>query len=283
MLMSKISEPGGTARRDWSGGVNDFDDAANIPFVFDLVRLATSVELAPKSGAAGSEVCDAILKGYRNGLACPRPTLLDENEIWMRSKVAYSDDDRASFWKEIDGLPVAEPPLEIAAALQASLPSDASLERFASRAKGGGSLGRPRFVAIAAWRGGRIVREAKALVNSGSNWAHDDLTAPPQFLTIANGRFRAPDPFLSIEAGFILRRLTVDSRKADLEDEGGLPDTRLIEGMGFDLASVHAAASVTQALIADLNGRPPRWLADAADVAVLWVKSDYDEWVNRKS
>jgi hypothetical protein len=61
-----------------------------------------------------------------------------------------------------------------------------------------------------------------------------------------------------------------------------LPDTRLIEGI-FDLASVHAAASVTQALIADLNGRPPRWLADAADVAVLWVKSDYDEWVNRKS
>jgi hypothetical protein len=132
----------------------------------------------------------------------------------MRSKVAYSDDDRASFWKEIDGLPVAEPPLEIAAALQASLPSDASLERFASRA---GSLGRPRFVAIAAWRGGRIVREAKALVNSGWNWAHDDLTSPPQFLTIANGRFRAPDPFLSIEAGFIWRRLTVDSRKADLE------------------------------------------------------------------
>ena len=101
----------------------------------------------------------------------------------MRAKVACSDDDRANFWKEIDGLPAAEPPPEIATALKASLPSDATLERFASRAKGGGSLGRPRFVAIAEWRGGRIVREAKALVTSGWNFAHGDLAAPIQFLT----------------------------------------------------------------------------------------------------
>jgi arylsulfatase A-like enzyme len=51
------------ARLVW--GVNDFDDAANIPYVFDLVRLATSVQLAPNSGAAGTDVSDAILKGYR--------------------------------------------------------------------------------------------------------------------------------------------------------------------------------------------------------------------------
>ena len=49
------------ARLVW--GVNDFDDAANIPYVFDLVRLATSVQLAPKSGAVGTDVSDAILKG----------------------------------------------------------------------------------------------------------------------------------------------------------------------------------------------------------------------------
>ena len=61
----------------------------------------------PKSGA---DVSDVILKGYRNGLAKPGPTLLDENETWMRAKVACSDDDRANFWTEIDGLPAAEPP-----------------------------------------------------------------------------------------------------------------------------------------------------------------------------
>ena len=30
--------------------------------------------------------------------------------------------------------------------------------------KGGGSLGRPRYVAVAYWRGGQVLREAKALV-----------------------------------------------------------------------------------------------------------------------
>ena len=269
------------ARLVW--GVNDFDDAANIPYVFDLVRLAASVQLAPKSGSVGTDVSDAILKSYGKGLAKPGPTLLDENETWMRAKVACSDADRANFWKEIDGLPMAEPPSEIASALRASLPSDATLERFASRAKGGGSLGRPRFVAIAEWRGGRIVREAKALVTSGWSFAHGDLAAPIQFLTVANGTFRSPDPFLKIESGFILRRVTADSRKAELDVGAGSLDTRLIEAMGFDLASVHAAASDAQAVVADLSGRPSDWLTKAAEAAVGAVKNDYDEWLNRKS
>ena len=197
------------ARLVW--GVNDFDDAANIPYVFDLVRLATSVQLAPKSGAVGTDVSDAILKGYRNGLANPRPTLLDEDETWMRAKVACSDDDRVNFWTEnrraARGRAAAG---NCHRSESKDLPADATLDRFASRAKGGGSLGRPRFVAIAEWRGGRIVREAKALVTSGWNFAHGDLAAPIQFLTIANGTFRSPDPFLKIESGFILRRVTAN-------------------------------------------------------------------------
>ena len=40
------------------------------------------------------------------------------------------------------------------------------LIRFATHAKGGGSLGRPRYFALAEWRGGRVLREAKALVPS---------------------------------------------------------------------------------------------------------------------
>jgi len=271
----------GEARLVW--GVNDFDDAANIPYVFDLVRLATSAGLVPDSAAGSSDVCAAILRGYHDGLVRPRPTLLDEDKTWMRSKVACSDDDRVKFWNEVDSLPLAEPPPVIATALQASLPADARLERFASRAKGGGSLGRPRFVAIAMWRSGRIVREAKTLVASGWDWAHGNLETRSQFLTAANGTFRAPDPFLRIEAGFILRRLTADSRKADHEDDGGSPDIKLIEAMGFDLASVHVAASDPQAVLTDLNARSSNWLAKAVEAMAASVKNDYDEWVNRKA
>ena len=43
------------------------------------------------------------------------------------------------------------------------LPPGARLVRYASRAAGGGSLGRPRYVAIVEWNGGRLFREWSAL------------------------------------------------------------------------------------------------------------------------
>ncbi len=61
-------------------GVNDFDEAAIIPYAFDLVRLAASVSLAPKMRIGRKRAAAAILAGYRLGLRAPRPTLLDEHQ-----------------------------------------------------------------------------------------------------------------------------------------------------------------------------------------------------------
>jgi hypothetical protein len=72
-------------------GVNDFDEAAVIPYPFDLVRLATSICLARLSGVSNQDAAAAIAKGYAQGLAAPRPTLLDEQETWMREYVGVSD------------------------------------------------------------------------------------------------------------------------------------------------------------------------------------------------
>lgn len=74
-------------------GINDFDEAAIIPYPFDLVRLATSARLAPKARSAHRNAAAAILEGYREGLATPRPSLLDEEESWMRPFVACSDEE----------------------------------------------------------------------------------------------------------------------------------------------------------------------------------------------
>ncbi len=177
-------------------GVNDFDEAAEMAYPFDLVRLATSVRLSSEHAASNAEAAEAILGGYRAGLVAPRPTLLDEQETWMRPFVACTDDDRKEFWREVDGFPDATPPASVAADLERSIPELATLLRFASRAKGGGSLGRPRYVAIANWRGGQVVREAKALVPSAWTWAHGDATGAIRFLELANGKHRSPDPFL---------------------------------------------------------------------------------------
>src|SRR5215471_17987367 len=56
-------------------GVNDFDEAAVIAYPFDLVRLATSAALAPRNALGARATATAILRGYRQGLADPTPTL----------------------------------------------------------------------------------------------------------------------------------------------------------------------------------------------------------------
>src|SRR5262249_39923130 len=137
-----------------------------------LVRLATSAHLAPARGTGRREMCGAILEGYRDGLAKPRPTLLDEQETWMRPLVACTDKDRKRFWAKIDALKAATPAADAAAGLKSVLPPGAAVLRYAASVKGSGSLGRPRYVAVASWCGGRVVREAKALIPSAWDWAH---------------------------------------------------------------------------------------------------------------
>jgi hypothetical protein len=85
-------------------------------------------------------------------------------------------------------LPNATPPDAVKQAVElAGLPEGARLVRYASRVAGGGSLGRPRYVAIVEWNGGKLFREAKALVPSGWNWAHNDRSGHSHFLDLANG------------------------------------------------------------------------------------------------
>ena len=161
----------------WIWGMNDFDEAAVIPYPFDLVRLAASALLAPGPAVDSRDAANAIAVGYRKGLDLPGPMLLDEGAAWLRPLVIGADKDRDKFWTEIQGYPAASPPSAVQAGLRRSLPPDAVVERFASRRKGGGGLGRPRFVAIATWRGGNIVREAKAIVASAWDWVHSQPVA----------------------------------------------------------------------------------------------------------
>jgi hypothetical protein len=265
------------ARLVW--GINDFDEAASIAYPFDLVRLATSVRLAPGMAIAGPDAAAAIIEGYGKALADPRPTLLDEQETWLRPYVACSDEERRAFWEEVDEYPTAVPPEDVATGLVASLPESANIIRFCSRVKGGGSLGRPRYVAIADWRGGRIVREAKALVPSAWTWAHGG-SEKPRFLQLAKGRYQSPDPFLDVREGFVFRRIAADSRKVDLGDDAGSNvKIDLLRAMGFDLGSIHATdPQSADAVRRDLKERPRDWLHAAAKTAAAAVEQDWESW-----
>jgi hypothetical protein len=267
-------------------GVNDFDEAAIMPYPLDLVRLAASIRLAPKLDVSNPAAAEALLKGYREGLDQPQPALLYEGETWLRPYAERPDDKPEKFWKEVAEYPTARPPPKIARRLIASLPKDVESVRFCSRVAGGGSLGRPRYVAVAFWRGGHILREAKALVPSAWTWVHkggsSGKSRASHLLEIANGRHRAPDPFLDVHDKFIFRRLAADSRKIELgTDAGSKLKTGLFRAMGFDLASIHAAGSPgVAALRADLKKRPRGWLNAAAKTMAAVVKRDYEEWRN---
>jgi hypothetical protein len=261
-------------------GVNDFDEAARMPYAFDLVRLAASASLA----RAGEDIkvrdiCAAILTGYRAHLAAPSPFVLDEGHAWMRDIAMATPERRTKFWREIEELPDCLVPIEYASRLRAALPPGTKELRFAARVSGVGSLGRPRYVAVAHWRGGGIVREAKALVPSAWNAFRGRPSTRSYYVEPAAGPHRSPDPFLSAEKGILVRRLAPDSRKLDLNRAGSGLELRMLEAMGAELANVHAASTKSVRPIGDdLAGRDAGWLRDAARAAARAVEADFKAW-----
>src|SRR4051812_35550050 len=57
-------------------GVNDFDEAAPMPYPLDLVRLGVSAVLACEGAATHEAICSELLNGYVRGLADPHAIVL---------------------------------------------------------------------------------------------------------------------------------------------------------------------------------------------------------------
>src|SRR5262249_55675728 len=146
-------------------GANDFDDAAPMPYVLDLVRLATSAALArEESSPTVREICDTLVEGYLCGLKNLEPIILDDENRKMREALVLDEDEREKFWQKLQLPPEqagSQPAYE--AAFRRCLPQSDTPLAFARRSAGTGSLGRPRFVATVRWKGGKVVREAKRL------------------------------------------------------------------------------------------------------------------------
>jgi hypothetical protein len=264
----------------WVWGINDYDDAAEMPYPWDLVRLAASTRLAPGWSMGNREAAAAILEGYGEGLARPRPTLLDEEGDGLRKLSKASGAHRNAFDRAVGRARHAAPPAEVAHRLTVSLPAGAEMPRFARWTRGLGSLGRPRYIAFAEWRGGKVVREAKALVPSAWHWAHGSNAPAGRFYEAARGPHRSPDPFLSINEGWLVRRVAPDCRKIDLDERAGARLTaRVLHAMGREIGAVHAAEEPRARLVAeDLAARPDGWLHQAARAAANAVKEDFREW-----
>jgi len=268
-------------------GVNDFDEAANLPYTLDLVRLATSAALGIEAGHLAlkmKDACAAILDGYSKSLAeHGRPFVLEEENLWLR-KIALNElRDPAPFWKKMESWPQAKGPIPASAeeALLHLMPAPDLECRFVRRVAGLGSLGHMRLVALTEYRGGHIAREAKALVPSSVYWARN-VASPPEIMyqAIISRAVRCPDPFVQLRGRWIVRRLSPHCSRIELD---ALPrnreELRLLFAMGWETANIHlgsrrAAADVRR----HLKKLKPDWLVSAARDMTKAVLKDWEVW-----
>lgn len=257
-------------------GVNDFDDAAVMPYPLDLVRLAASALLARDDKASGSrEICDAILAGYATGLAAPSPFILERDHRWLRQAVTLPEAERTAYWQKFTTPSSETIPRRYREALRTALPDPIGPFETFARTAGVGSLGRPRFVARTAWRGGPVLREAKAVVVSAWALRHGGDSAI-RIDDIAAGRFRAVDPHYRVADGVAVRRLSPNSRKIEAKDSADpLLSSDMLAAMGHEIANCHAGdLARAPALTSHLASLPTGWLRANAKAAASQVEVD---------
>jgi len=261
-------------------GVNDFDEAADMPYPLDLVRLGTSAMLGCPHLDTASDIAANILRGYTHGLKNPHPIVLDHHYAWLRKLVNVPNDERGHFWKKMDSLKPATPPVRYMRAIRDGMPDPRGEIAYARRTAGAGSLGRPRFVGTMDWHGAPIIREAKAAVPSA--WSRVKGRGPRtvRCYEIATGAHRAPDPWYALTDAVIVRRLSPNNRKLDAETHPlELIDKKMLGLMARDLAAIHLGVKGNRkAISGDLARRKNGWLADAVQRAASFVRGEQREW-----
>jgi Uncharacterized protein conserved in bacteria (DUF2252) len=262
-------------------GVNDFDEAAEMPFALDLVRLATSALVADKlQNVSLEDICVAILKGYRGGLTKPQPLVLDRDWAWLRTLVVVSEKERAKFWKKIEAAPQEPAPERYHNALMSAMPERSVVMTTARRVVGAGSLGRPRWVGRADWRGGPIVREAKALLVSSWYRTNNPHSTKIHCAEIASARYRAQDPWYAVTDNMVVRRISPNNRKIETDDDAFSELTAdMLRAMGQELANAHLGTADCASTIMNALGQYKQdWLTSNAKKMADATKRDYQAY-----
>lgn len=272
-------------------GVNDFDEAAVIPYASDLVRLAVSADLAveeAKLNVDPESACKAILTGYQHALNGDVGLfVLEEHNDKLRKMALGELREPEPFWDDLAKQPqFKSPPAEPAAIVTEALPQPFEDLRLLQRIAGVGSLGRTRVTGVANHYGSLVAREVKASLSSAWTWAAEKPDADEQRRCagqLAAAPLRCPDPCLQLRPGWVVRRLAPHSSKVTLD---ALPDradqVHLLECMGRETAQLHLATpDATKAIHADLTARPATWLHDASHTMGKSTRTDWQNWKNR--
>ncbi len=273
-------------------GINDFDEAYPLPYTSDLIRLAVSAKVAIAAdhlSLKSKDACDAILTGYMEGLQSGgHPFVLSEGHLWLRKLATnHLRDSERRFWRDLQALPpvTGEIPQQVRHAFRELMPAPGLSYRLRRRVSGLGSRGRPRYVALAQWKGGAVAREAKALTVSACTWVQDGQGDTTLFYqSILDHAVRCPDPFVRIlDNEWIVRRLAPDCSRIELASLLKKRDeSRLLYAMGRETANVHLGIQKARhVLLRDLAKRKANWLRLATKVMTRATVNDWKEWVAR--
>ncbi|HEY0223202.1 MAG TPA: DUF2252 family protein [Pseudolabrys sp.] len=271
-------------------GVNDYDETAEMPYILDLVRLATSAALASTPDQLSLKaICSNVFEGYEHGVESPEAFVLDRQHMWLRKRFVVGEAERAKFWQKVENEYLEllakkdpeQPPARWLKAFTEALPEPSATLGFWRHTAGTGSLGRPRWLGYGTWHGGPLLREGKALVPSGWTRVHGG-GGRQRLNDIAGGRFRSPDPWYAASGNLLMRRLSPNNRKinvADRRDAAQLLHPDLLWAMGRDLAAIHLGVrDRRESLKKDLAKRKQRWFRTSVETAAEFVAREFAEW-----
>jgi hypothetical protein len=282
-------------------GVNDFDDACELPFTSDLVRLGASVLLAAAQfglDVSTNRVCALLIAGYRAGLRTEgQPILLSDNPRSALVKLTRgTQEDPKTFWKKkLDPkvnprIDAADLPKGLEDMFRASFQPRADLTFREQKSPGGlGSLGRRRFTAVATSNGVRDAREAKALVPSAQYWSAGKDRMPSQTATLLQHAIRDPDPHFQVHDDWLIRQLAPDIAKIEMPENARdkrlalAPD--LLRLMGRETANIHLGSRSRGVLEKQLNrlDHDELWFAAATDRMAACTRKDHAKWAKHNA
>jgi hypothetical protein len=277
-------------------GVNDFDDACELPFTSDLVRLATSAMLAASAArikVTADTICAFMIKGYRTGLDKAEPVVISASGNAPLTKLTRDTrEEPRKFWQkklDADDNPEVDRrdlPKGLEDMFRASFRSRARATFHKQKSPGGlGSLGRRRFTAVETiGKGVYDAREAKALVPSALCWLRRQDGMPSQTATLLQHAIRIPDPYFQVHDRWLIRQLAPDIAKiempADPVDKRLALAPALLQLMGRETANIHLGSFSREDLEKRLKelDRDERWLAAATERMTVNTSSDHAAW-----
>ena len=273
----------GEARLTW--GVNDLDEADHLPAVLDLVRLATSVEIARAHAGLplpGGDVVGRLVDGYAQALR-PRglSTVLDRPDP-LRIDRLLPQSHPQRWWTRLAALPEApDAPARAVTLLTGAFPRGTAPVSVHRRLAGLGSRDHLRLVGVGQVSGAPSVREAKALAPPATWWLTGRSSGRVGALAaeILTRSPRSPDPSLRLRGTWVVRRLAPWADRIEIADLRARADVEaLLIAMGAETANVHLATAAGSDLGELTTRSTRRWLAAATERMVEATVAEAALW-----